>query len=208
MNRLLPYLVLISLLCTLVFSEPATAGKAGSKPITITLPATTLHKTLSDMLPLPIELKKKNSKFQGTVVIDSISRLAVAKNRISVSGRLTGRKLMMQAKVGNQTIQIKLGKLVLPVTCDLALRFAPAKKTLFLFPKFQQPADSKSNADQTVVSLLNSLSREYPLPLDELTPLVWDMGSKQVSLYLDPVDIRAEKNTLILKLRSTTGKQP
>ena len=187
MNRLvLQYAVFFCLVCILIFpflsgaAEPRKIVK--KQPITITLPASTLHETLIDMLPLPIELKRKNSKFQGPVVIDSISRLAIDENRISVSGRLIGRKLAMQAKVGSQTIQIKLGKLVLPVTCDIALRFDAAKKILFLFPKFKKTSGSKSNSDQTIVSLLNSLSREYPVRLDELTPLLWDIGTESVYL--------------------------
>ncbi|MCI5147333.1 MAG: hypothetical protein D3923_17840, partial [Candidatus Electrothrix sp. AR3] len=183
MNRFYQYIFFVALLCIPALGD-ASAGKkkANSPPITISLPAPTLRQTLRRILPLPIALNEKKSKFQGTISLDSISRLEIGKNMISVSGQLSGRNMVMEAQVGSQSIQIKLGQLVLPVTCELSLSFDPASRMLLLFPRFQKTSHNK--ADDSVVSLLNSLSKEYAVPLDGLAPLIWQLGEESVYLYL------------------------
>ena len=104
----------------ILFTGPAKAGQ--TPPISLTIPVSTLHQALSSLLPLPIEPRKRNSNFQGPFVVDSISRLAVKQNNvIALQGQLSGRNMAVNARVGGQTIQIKLGQMVLPVSCDIAL---------------------------------------------------------------------------------------
>jgi hypothetical protein len=178
---------------------------AENAPVTITLPASALHQTIVDMLPLPLEQNGKT--FQGTISVDSISKLAINNDLISVQGQVTGRDLQLTTNIGGQDIKLKLGKLSLPVTCDISMRFDPAKKTLFLTPRFQQPTHGTSNSAKTLLPLLNSLgNREYPVKLDKISPFKAKIGSKTVSLRMVPVDIRAGKDEMILKLQPIAGK--
>jgi hypothetical protein len=178
---------------------------AENAPVTITLPASALHQTIVDMLPLPLEQNGKT--FQGTISVDSISKLTINNDLISVQGQVTGRDLQLTTNIGGQDIKLKLGKLSLPVTCDISMRFDPAKKTLFLTPRFQQPTHGTSNSAKTLLPLLNSLgNREYPVKLDKISPFKAKIGSKTVSLRMVPVDIRAGKDEMILKLQPIAGK--
>ncbi|XOF33044.1 MAG: hypothetical protein ACL93V_13660 [Candidatus Electrothrix sp. YB6] len=180
--------------------------QAGERPVSLSIPESTLQQTLQNLLPLPVELGKHGGNLQGTFRLDSISRLALRKDMISLQGKVSGRHLRASARVAGQTIQIKLKEVVLPVTCDIALRFDRKKKTLFLTPACQDLLQDNPSA-APLRPLLDSLRREYPLPLDNLQPLTGTAGGVSIYVHLDPVDIRAEKNALILQFQPVAGKQ-
>jgi hypothetical protein len=196
-------LFLLALCCTLAaFLSPASAA---DQPVTITLPATAIHQTILSMLPLPLEQNGK--KFQGTITVDSVRKLEIHDNRIFLEGQVSGRDMQITTNIGGQDLKLKLGKLVLPVTCNISLRFDPKKQTLFLRPKFENPSHGSSNSAKTLLPLLNSLgNREYPVKLDNLSPLNAKIGSRKISVRMQPTDIKAGNNMLVLKLRPITGK--
>ncbi len=196
--------LLLLALCTLATSySPVQA--ATNAPVTITLPAAALHQTILDMLPLPLEQNGKT--FQGTITVDSISKLTINNDLISVQGQVSGRDMQLTTNIGGQDIKLKLGKLSLPVTCDISLRFDPARKTLFLTPRFQEPTHGTSNSAKTLLPLLNSLgNREYPIKLDKISPFNAKIGSKTISFKMVPLDVRAGRDEMILKLEPIAGK--
>jgi len=179
--------------------------RAENQPIVITIPAQALHQTISDMLPLPLE--QTGNKFQGTITVDSISKLAINNNLISIQGQVSGTDMQLTTNIGGQDIRLKLGKLVLPITCDISLRFDPKKKTLFLTPRFQNPTHGQSNSAKTLLPLINALgNREYPLQLDTLKPMTSTIGQSTVSVQMEPVNIRAAHNEMVLEFRTIVGK--
>ncbi len=184
--------------------RPSYAEK--TPPLSLTLPIATLHQALNNLLPLPIQPRKRNRHFRGTFVVDSISKLAIKKNVIAVQGQLSGRDIAVNAKVGGQTIQIKLGQVVLPVSCDIALRYDKQRKTLFLRPTFYKQARKHDPAAASLGPLLDSLSKEYALPLDKLDPLAGKLGVTPFFVQLEPMDIRLSDDSLLLQLRPYTGK--
>ena len=197
------FFILLFFLCTISLTGPAMAAK--NLPITITLPAPALHQAIIDILPLPLEQTGK--QFQGTITVDSISKLAINNNLISLQGQVSGSDMQLTTNLGGQDIKLNLGKLVLPVTCDISLRYDPTKKTLFLTPRFQNPTHGKSNSAETLLPLLNALgNREYPVTMDTINAFNAQVGSKNVSVRMDPVDIRADNNEMILTFRPVAGK--
>ncbi|MCI5148171.1 MAG: hypothetical protein D3916_02000 [Candidatus Electrothrix sp. MAN1_4] len=200
---LLRYSLLLLTLCICIFittgtTHPSYAGQ--TRPLSLTLPITTLHQTLKNLLPLPLKQQNRNRYFQGTLVVESISKLAVQqKGIIAVQGRLRGRNIAVNAKVGTQSIQIKLGEVVLPVSCDIALRYDRQHKILFLKPKFSQQARNHDPAAASLGPLLDNLSREYALPLDTLAPLAGTLGDTPIFVQLEPVDIQLGKDALVVQ---------
>ncbi len=193
------------ILCCSLLSGPIPPARGADLPVTITLPASTLQHTIASMLPLPLEQNGK--KFQGTITVDSIRKLEIHENRIYLEGQVSGRDMQITTNIGGQDLKLNLGKLVLPVTCNIGLRFDPNKQTLFLRPQFQNPTHGNANSAKTLLPLLNSLgNREYPVKLDKISPLNASIGSRRISLRMQPTDIRAGDNILVVKLRPVAGK--
>jgi hypothetical protein len=198
------YISLLFLCAFFLITVPAKAGQ--TPPVSLTLPLATLHQALNSLLPLPVEQQKKNSNFRGTFVIDSISRLAVKQNVIALQGQLSGRNMAVNAQVGGQTIQIKLGQMVLPISCDIALRYDQKRKTLFLRPTFYNQAPQHDPAATALAPLLEGLNKEYTLPLNKLDPLVGKLGITPIFVQLEPVDIRLNGDSLVFQFRPHAGK--
>ncbi|MCI5224090.1 MAG: hypothetical protein D3924_15820 [Candidatus Electrothrix sp. AR4] len=202
--RRIGYSSLIALLCFLCV-KVITGQAAQSQPVSLTLPATALHQALRGLLPLPVEPTGKNKNIEGLFTLDSISKLAIKKNRLLLQAQLSGRNISVRAAVGGQSIQIKLGQLVLPVTCDIALGFDQKKKTLFLTPKFYEQSQENSSA-AALRPLLDTLSKEYAVPLDKLAPLAAKLGSTPIYIHMDPVDIQADADVLIVQFQPIAKK--
>ena len=194
----------LSLICISV--TPFTGQAAKRQPITLTLPATALHQGLRSLLPLPIEPTGKNRNIKGSFTVDSISKLVIRENRIGLQAQISGRNISITAAVGGQSIQIKLGQLVLPVSCDIAVRFDQKKKILFLTPKFYDQPQGNIDAAAPLRPLLDSLSKEYAVPLDKLAPLAGKLGSTPIYVHMKPLDIRAGADALILQFHPIAQK--
>ena len=194
--------ILLIFSCLLMFH---TVAAAAPPPMTLSMPAATLKKTLTDLLPMPLEQNSK--KFQGTITIDRISELTIRDNLIAIEGQVSGKDMTITTNIGGQDLKLNLGKLVLPVTCDITLRFDTKTRTLFLRPRFQNPTHGKSNSAKTLLPLLNSLgNREYPVRLDSMRPMTAKVGNRKIDIRMIPVDIRASQDTLTIKLLPRTGK--
>ncbi|WP_417916527.1 hypothetical protein [Candidatus Electronema sp. JC] len=187
--------------------QAKSANKLKALPVTVALPESALFQTLSSLLPLPLE-HRAGQQLQGSVTVDSISSLTVDKGRIIVSGLLSGRNMSMNADVGGQSIQIRLGSLSLPTVCELTVRFDSAKQQLLLTPRFQRSAQGNGDADEPLLALLNSLSKQYEVPLRNFMPINSEIGSAKVHLRMEPLDIRAEDGAVTLRLRPVAGKRP
>ncbi|MCW5211902.1 hypothetical protein VU04_03220 [Desulfobulbus sp. TB] len=210
LSRHRQYIFLLALcVCILI------PGKTGSAqplftdqtpPLSLVLPTATFHQALSSLLPLTLQQQKRNQNLQGTFVVDSISELAIKNNILFIQGKISGKNMAVSAHVGGKTIQIKLGQMTLPVSCDIAFRFEQQTKTLFLRPKFYKQARRHDPAAVSLAPLLDSMSREYDLPLDQLDPLVGHLGVTPFFVQLEPVDIRLSQNALVLQFRPHTGR--
>ncbi len=198
-------LLLFTLTVMQIFAVPSLQAKS-PPPVTITLPASALYQTIQSVLPLPIE--QNSRQFQGTITLDSISQLAIRDGVVSLQGIVSGRNMRVTTNIGGQDIQLKLGKLILPVTCDVLLRYDRSTKTLFLTPKFQNPTHGHSNSAKTLLPLLNGLgNKEYPVKLSNISPFQTRIGNQNIAVQMKAVDVRAKKDELILKLRPIVGKR-
>ncbi len=228
MITLLRSLLLVLLLCLPVLSQaapeqpvqrlerpsarttrPSAVKRPKLQPVTIILPASALHQTLSSILPLPVEeIDAGGRRFQGSITLDSVSSLSIDQGQLVLIGQLSGRNLSVNANVGSQNIHIRLGSLTLPVTCEVNLRFDRRRQLLLFTPVFKRSVNSRNEAEEGVMALLNNLSKEYQVPLRKLKPFAGAIGGKQVFLRMEMLDIRAEKGAVTLLLRPIAGTRP
>jgi len=179
-------------------SAPSLA-KAKTEAVTITLPEEVIRKSLEDILPLNVEEKRY---LEGTLVVDSISKLVMGENSAVLQGVLLGKNLTVVTRVGNQDLKIKVGDLVLPLTCDLFFRFDSPGKILYVTPRLRQPAaGSVTDMAGSVASVLTLFNdREYPVSLDSLKTLNARVGDQDISVDMEPVDIKVSRGQLVVRM--------
>lgn len=204
------------LLCTafllvLLFIPQLTsaAGKGSNQqpnqqPIVLTLPAETVLGSVQKVLPL--DIPSQSRQLQGNITLESLDHLAIRDNIITVRGVLSGRNLVVLTHFGGQDIQVRLGEIRLPISCDLQTRFDPARKKLLITPRFTESAQGTGNSQDPLTPLIGALGgREYAIDLHALEGIKFKVGSKSIPIALEPIKISAQNNTLILHLLPKVG---
>lgn len=193
------------LLLPLMAKAAPTASNKAQRDIVITMPAETVLASLQKMLPLAIP--SHNEQLQGDIVLESLDRLFIHDNILSLHGVLSGKNLVLVTNIAGQDIQLKLGQIHLPVTCDLQTRFDQAKRKLFVTPRFTENAADKNKQEASVGSLISALGgKEYPVDLDALQLLNIKMGSRSIPIAMEPTNIAGLDNALIFRLMPRIGE--
>lgn len=186
--------------CILVMM-PAVPSQAGSdEAMAIALPAALIKRSLQDILPLNID--EDNQYLDGRLILQSIDDLTMGDNSAIVKGLVIGENLSLVTRVGDQDLRIKVGDLRMPLTCDLQFRFDASKRVLYVTPRLRQPASGSINdMANSITSLLTLFNnREYPVSLTSLKTFNARIGSQDLSVDMEPVDIRVAKGMLHVKM--------
>jgi hypothetical protein len=204
MKATIKYLFSALLFFTLL--SPVRVNATGMQDIfTFIFPAPALYQSLQAILPLPIE--QQSSSFKGKLSLDSIDKLKIHDDIISLHGIVSGKDLSMHTEIAGQKIKLKLGHVTLPLFCDLHLRFDKVKQQLFVTPQFK-PSKTKTggNGDAIMPLLAAFGGREYPLDLSGLQSINPTIGRRDLALKLKPVQVTTKNNQLILGLRPEKKK--
>jgi len=200
----------IRFLCLAVILLLPSAGMSAStannnqKNIVITLPAETVLAALKKVLPL--DIPSQNPQLQGQIVVESLDTLVIHDNIISVKGVLSGKNLVVVTNFAGQDIQLKVGEVHLPMSCDLQTRFDPVKRKLFVTPRFTDMPSGGNSQDASLAPLLGALGgKEHPVDLDALQQFNIKVGAKTIPIAMEPVKIAGADNALIFHLSPQVG---
>ena len=176
---------------------------ADQQVLTLTLPAPALLSILQGMQPIPVLLDQ--NRFSGHLAIQSIDRLQIHDNSITLHGKVQGNNLAMNTMIAGRKLKLKLGNISLPMTCDLRLRLDKEKQAIFVAPRLKTSGSTSKNKDP-MADLLNGLggNREYQLAFAELDKMLSKSMGRTVSLGLRPVLLKMANNTLTLGLRAAS----
>jgi hypothetical protein len=173
--------------------------------VTLTLPEAMIRQSVQSVLPLPIV--PEGDHLQGKLVLDSISKLEMRDNGALIQGTVLGSNLSLKTRVGNQNLNMKIGEVRLPLTCDFTFRFDPARKILYVTPHLEQPQPTNNPQADAILPLLTLLgNKEYPVSLDSLQTFTAKVGDQDISVAMEPVDIRISAQQMVVKMRSKLRK--
>jgi len=191
--------MLLGFLMLLVVS-PLVPCHAETDAMTIALPAEVIKQSLQDILPLNID--KTSRHVEGKLILTSISKVVMGENSAIVEGLVNGENISVITQVGNQDLRIKVGNLHLPLTCDLTFRYDAKGKILYVNPRLRPPGSGSTNdMANSVTSLLTLFNnKEYPISLTSLQTLNAKVGNQDISVDMEPMDIRVSKGQLIVKM--------
>lgn len=191
--------MLLAFIMLLVVS-PLVPCQAKMSAMTIALPEDVVKQSLQDILPL--NLDETSRYVEGKLVLTSINKVVMGENSAIVEGLVNGENINIITRVGDQDLRIKVGNLHLPLTCDLTFRYDVKGKTLYVNPRLRPPVSgSATDMANSVTSLLTLFNnREYPISLTSLQTLKAKIGNQDISVDMQPVDIRVSQGQLIVKM--------
>lgn len=195
---------LLVALLLMPFSVMGATGGKGTRNIIISMPAETVLASLQKILPL--DIPSQSRQLQGDITLESLDRLVIHNNIITVHGVLSGKNLMVSTHLAGQEIQLRVGAVRLPMSCDLQTRFDPTKRQLFVTPRFTDTAQQANTPDDALAPLLGALGgREYRVDLDALEMINLKVGTRTIPIAMDPVKIAGADNALIFHLLPRVG---
>lgn len=193
-----------AILFTLLLGNPSLA-RTNPDIVTLTLPAAMIRESVQSVLPLLIV--PEGDHLQGKLVLDSISSLEMRDNGALVKGTVLGSGITLKTRIGDQSLNMKIGEVKLPLTCDFTFRFDPAQKILYVTPKIEPPQPTKNPQADAVLPLLVLLgNKEYPVSLDSLQSFTTRVGAQNISVAMEPVDIRIGAQQMVVTMRPKLRK--
>lgn len=175
---------------------------------TISIPEPILFQVIKDGLPIPLEAQ--NQYVQGNIAIKSLEKLEVRDKSLLLRGVVAGQDFTVNTTIAGKEILMNLGSVQLPVTCELFLRFDKSKKVLFVTPRFPKPGSlyTTDPADALLLLLSSLGEKEYPVELSSIQPFLTKVGTRNIAIKLEPIDIQTQKGLLLIKMRPRVSNEP
>jgi hypothetical protein len=193
--------LLFSLTLFLAVAVGQTPPAVAEEVITLMLPQAVIAKAFTALLPLPIDARSKS--VQGDIVIKNIKDFKLGNNQLACRLHLAGSNLGLVTDIAGHEIKLKVGAVEIEVQANATLRYDAAQQTLFVKPVVRNlsPATGKNaNADigQALVALLNG--QEFPLTLQNLSPIIAKSGAKTITINTRITDISTQPEALKLSM--------
>ncbi len=195
------YTILLSLVFIFLFSLNTFAQKGDVEDILIVLPAQSIAKFVTRLLPYEINMGKN---FSGFLLIKSIKNFKIEKNKISFSSHIYGKDIIYTVKIGKQVSSIALGNVNLLNDWVSSFRFDADNKVLYIKPHLKNQVVTKKVSQKeilinTLFKILNDI--EYPIDLQEINPITTEFLGKFLTINFEISDIYAANNKLTVKFR-------
>ncbi|MCB2215998.1 hypothetical protein [Desulfofustis glycolicus] len=182
---------------------------ADSEPVTLHLPEATLADILHKTLPIPID--QPDGSLTGSITVTSIDELQLSDGSVSALIGLTGSDLQVNTSIAGHQLRVNIGSADLDFALTATLRYDRPQQTLFIVPRVSQQNDGQATGQASdTAALLAGLfnGREFPVIIDRLEPLVTETGDRKLTVDLQPVDIAAVPQALVLSLQPVVTVSP
>ncbi|PIE68562.1 MAG: hypothetical protein CSA21_06845 [Deltaproteobacteria bacterium] len=185
--------------CTMLSTSNA-AVKGHEKQLTLRMPEAVLAKTIGNTLPL--EINATSQRLQGSLTILAIDQLHLNDGQLHCTLHLKGNQLQFVTKVAKHEIRLKTDTMDIHLDGTATLRFDPKQQTLFIQPNINNKRLKKSNKSPDIGQALTSLinTREFPITLQNVAPLVARTGAKTLNIATKIQDIKIDQGALLLFL--------
>ncbi len=201
MRRLLSSFFLFNLFSLLGFTlliTPITAS--AQEAITVTIPETTIARSVKAALPFPLDTRKLPVK--GEFVLKDISNIKINNGAISCKMKLVGKNMALSTDIGGRRINLNVGNIEVNVDANTILYFNPAEQVLYLKPIIRDARSSGSGSAAEVapalVALLNG--QQFPVALSPLQPTFIKTGTKNIKVSTKITNILPKKGQLQLQI--------
>jgi len=198
MKRLYKVVFAVAAFFLLVCSSSAQSD--GLKEMTVVLPAQSLAKVITSLLPYPIDL---GENFIGSFFVQSIENIRVEKDRILFSSVISGKDIKYATKIGKQVINFVVGDVNLPNQWEVLFNYDQRKKILLVKPLVKSPTDPNgiSQGDALLITLFEAFSGiEYPVELNNLKPVTSKIHKQLLTINTDIADVYGADNKLFIEL--------
>ncbi|MGI9536709.1 MAG: hypothetical protein ACR2PB_06550 [Desulfocapsaceae bacterium] len=175
-----------------------------SQPIQLSLPDTVVAEVVRKCLPFHVN--QPSDSLAGKITVEKIENLTFKDGSLAASVAMTGRDVQLNSSIGGHQIRLNVGNVNLDFSLAAVMRFDQASQTLFIRPTVSG-IDQQGTQNKEVGELIAALfsDQEIPVPVDNLQPIITDIGTRELIINMSIEDIRLKPNTLDLLLTPKTS---
>ena len=185
---MLKKILLLLFLSPVLAVFPAHSGHS-SDVVTLGIPESVLREAVAQSLPF--ELDTSSQSIGGRVFVKRIDNLQLDIQSLSALLVLAGQEVKIKTKIGGHELRLNVGDVEIECSLTALVRYDQASRTLFVKPQvseYSAAGNGKGNElGNLLVALLNG--REFPVKVEQLQPLVTDLGNRQLAIDLTVQDI-------------------
>jgi hypothetical protein len=194
-----------AVLCCVVFlffsHTNISAQGEGVEDISVSVPAESVEKFVSQLLPYKFDLGRG---FSGNFHLRSIDKIKINEDKVYFSSDIHGENVAFSTKIGKQEVSLSFGNINLRNQWHIAYRHDADKGVLYVKPHLLDPKTGKnsSQGDMLLTALFGGLSDiEYPVDLKDLPPIVAKFLDKNLTIRVSVSRIKTSDNTLTIYMK-------
>lgn len=194
----------ITVILALVLGLMVNPAWAGPQTVTINLPETVVEQAIQKILPFTVT--NTSESLAGLISIEKIDNLRFADQSVAGAIAMAGRDVRVNTEIAGHQILLNVGNVDLSFQVSAALRFDRPTRTLFIRPTVtsldQGGAQQNNDIGNLIVALFND--KELPVAIDELQPIITDIGSSMLIIDMQIDDITVAPRALTIHVLPDT----
>ncbi|MEJ2135413.1 MAG: hypothetical protein P8X86_09230 [Desulfofustis sp.] len=177
------------------------------QPIVLSLPDTVVAEVVQQCLPL--QINQPAETLAGLISVEKLEYLTFKDKSLTAAVTMRGQNVQLNTAIGGHQLRLNVGNVDLQFSLQAVTRFDKASQTLFIRPtvsELNQQGSQSQEVGTLVASLFNE--QEFPLPLDNLQPIIADLGQRELSIDMIVEVIRLGPQTIAILLTPKTSVKP
>lgn len=195
------------LLAILLLFFPICPGLITAQPILLSLP----EKVVAEMVQksLPLQVNQPSESLAGLISVEKVENLNFNDNSLAATVTMSGRDVQLNTNLGGHSLLLKVGNVELDFSLEAVTRFDKASQTLFIRPTvsgIDQRGSQNNEVGELIAALFNE--QELPVALENLAPIITDIGNRQLVIDMSVEDIRFGPDAVEILLTPQTSVKP
>lgn len=195
------------LLAILLLFFPICPGLITAQPILLSLP----EKVVAEMVQksLPLQVNQPSESLAGLISVEKVEKLNFNDNSLAATVTMSGRDVQLNTNLGGHSLLLNVGNVELDFSLEAVTRFDKASQTLFIRPTvsgIDQRGSQNNEVGELIAALFNE--QELPVALENLAPIITDIGNRQLVIDMSVEDIRFGPDAVEILLTPQTSVKP
>ena len=195
--------ILLTILLLFCLIHP---GLITAQPILLSLPEEVVAEVVQKSLPL--QVNQPSESLAGLISVEKVENLDFKDESLGATVTMSGRDVQLNTNLGGHSLLLKVGNVELDFSLEAVMRFDKSSQTLFIRPTvsgIDQRGSQNNEVGELIAALFNE--QEIPIALDNLQPIITDIGNRQLVIDMSVEDISLGPSTVdILLTPQTTVK--
>ena len=179
-------------------------GLVSGQPILLSLPEKVVAEVVQKSLPL--QVNQPSESLAGLISVEKVQNLNFKDDSLGATVTMSGRDVQLNTNLGGHNLLLKVGNVELDFSLEATTRFDKASQTLFIRPSvsgIDQRGSQNSEIGELIAALFNE--QELPVALENLEPIITDIGKRQLVIDMSVEDIRFGPDAVEILLTPQTS---